>query len=197
VASAAADKASARAVASERRRGRSPDEIEQARAAVRSVVLDRARSSGWRRVAAYVPLGTEPGSVELLAGLREAGIEVLVPVLRPDRDLGWTSWTGAGEAGLDLGVDAIAKVDAVLVPALAIARDGTRLGRGGGSYDRALPRRRPGCPAIALLFDGELVDALPQDRWDARVDAVICPAGWIAVGVIGEVDGNADIGDHG
>ena len=43
--------------------------------------------------------------------------------------------------GERLGVDAIATADVVLVPGLAVAADGMRLGRGGGSYDRAL---RPG-----------------------------------------------------
>ncbi|MGI8761179.1 MAG: 5-formyltetrahydrofolate cyclo-ligase, partial [Jatrophihabitantaceae bacterium] len=73
---------------------------------------------------------------------------------------------------------AVAAADAVLVPALAVARDGTRLGRGGGSYDRALLRRRPGAPAAALLFDGELLDALPREQWDVPVQAVVLPAGW-------------------
>jgi 5-formyltetrahydrofolate cyclo-ligase len=97
-------------------------------------------------------------------------------------------------ADRDLGVGAIVDADAVLVPALAVALDGTRLGRGGGSYDRALARRRPGCPAVALLFDGEVVAALPHDSWDAPVDGVITPAGWLD---LPRVDGNAGVGDHG
>ena len=59
-----------------------------------------------------------------------------------------------------------------------MARDGTRLGRGGGSYDRVLRRIPAGIPVAALLFEGELVDELPSDDWDMPVTAVVTPAGW-------------------
>jgi 5-formyltetrahydrofolate cyclo-ligase len=154
--------------------------IEQARAGVRAAVLERSASAGWHCVAAYVPLRTEPGSFELLDGLVLQGARVLVPVLMPDRDLDWAEWGAAGAPpGLPTGVDAIASADAILVPALAVARDGARLGRGGGSYDRALARVPERVPVAALLYDGELVDELPQDPWDRRVTAVVTPSGWL------------------
>ena len=167
------DKATLRARFTARRRAMSDDEIAQARAAVCTAVLQRCAERGWHRVAAYEPLRTEPGSVELLVDLRDRGIEVLVPVVLPDRDLDWRRW----ESDVLLGVDAIADVDVVLAPALAVARDGTRLGRGGGSYDRALARAA-GRPVAALLYAAELVDSLPSDPWDRPVTAVVTPAGW-------------------
>jgi 5-formyltetrahydrofolate cyclo-ligase len=114
----------------------------------------------------------------LLAGLSDLGVRVLVPVLLPDRDLDWTEWGDASLGLAVLGVAAIGTADALLVPALAVASDGARLGRGGGSYDRALPRRRAGAPVVALLFAGELVASLPRDPWDVAVTAVVTPAGW-------------------
>lgn len=154
-----------------------PDEARfAARAAVCAAVLDRA--GGWRSVAAYEPLRSEPGSIELLSGLAALGIRVIVPVTLADNDLDWTEWG----TGVRLGVSAVASVDAVLVPALAVALDGTRLGRGGGSYDRALRRCAPGALRAALLFDGELVPSLPRDPWDEPVTAVVQPSGWHGVG---------------
>jgi 5-formyltetrahydrofolate cyclo-ligase len=50
-----------------------------------------------------------------------------------------------------------------------------RLGRGGGSYDRALSRIRPNALVVALLYDGELVETLPAEPHDRRVTAVILP----------------------
>jgi 5-formyltetrahydrofolate cyclo-ligase len=63
----------------------------------------------------------------------------------------------------------------VLVPALAVDRSGVRLGRGGGSYDRALASHRSHAPVIALLHPGELVEDLPAEPHDVRVDAVALP----------------------
>ena len=161
------------------RRARAADDLEAARAAIREHVLRRCDREGWRVVAAYEPLRTEPGSVELLAALAPRGVRVLVPVTLPDRDLDWRCEERT------LGVEAVGTADVVLVPALAVARDGTRLGRGGGSYDRALSRVPAGVPVAALLFDGELVDALPREPWDRPVDAVVTPAGWRELGNTG------------
>ena len=128
----------------ERRRGLSAQAISDARAAVRAAVLAHAAEDGWRRVAGYLPLRTEPGSVELLDGLSAVGIEVLVPVLLPNRDLDWAEWRAAREQlGPTGGVAAIARADAVLAPALAVAADGTRLGRGGGPTTGRSPESRP------------------------------------------------------
>jgi len=122
-----------------------------------------------RRVAAYVALADEPPTALLLA----ARPDVLLPVLLPGGDLDW-------QVGLDgpaVGVDAIADCDLILVPAVAVDRTGVRLGRGGGSYDRALSRAAG--LTIALLYDDELVDRLPCERHDRAVDAVATPRGGV------------------
>lgn len=160
------------------RSARTASQLEQARAAIREVVLARCAASAWACVAAYVPLRTEPGSTELLAELAGGGVRVLVPITLGDRELDWVAWSPSG-LGDRLGLAAIAAAQAVFVPALAVALDGTRLGRGGGSYDRALPRSAPGTPLAALLFDEELVAALPQESWDRPVTDVVTPAGWV------------------
>jgi 5-formyltetrahydrofolate cyclo-ligase len=79
-------------------------------------------------------------------------------------------------------VAAIGEADAVLVPALAVAADGTRLGRGGGSYDRALPRVRPDAPIVALLYSAEVRAELPSEPWDVPVTAYVTPDGWYPIG---------------
>lgn len=161
------------------RLARPAEAIEAARRDVCTAVLERCAAAGWRCVGAYIPLRSEPGSTELLDGLTRAGVRVLVPVLLADRDLDWAQWDAATQtAGPTLGVAAISHADAVFVPALAVACDGTRLGRGGGSYDRVLRRTAAGIPAAAVLFDGELVDELPRDDWDMPVTAVVTPTGW-------------------
>ena len=173
---ASADKLRLRAELQAVRKSRRPEDLELARAAILGHVLGRA--AGVQRVAAYLPMRTEPGSTELLAALHAGGATVLIPVTLPDRDLAWAEWTLAGP-GEVLGVEAIAAAGLVLVPALAVDRAGTRLGRGGGSYDRALARCGPGAVIAALVFDEEVVAALPRDEWDVPVQAAVTPGGWI------------------
>jgi 5-formyltetrahydrofolate cyclo-ligase len=152
-----------------------------------AAVLDLVHRTSPRTVAAYRPIGDEPGGPDLVDALNAAVPTVLLPVLLPDLDLDWAPYTGTlrpGRFGLrepdstPLGTAAIATADLVLVPALAVDRHGTRLGRGGGSYDRALARVPRTTPVIALLHDGELVRGrLPAEPHDRPVSAVITPSG--------------------
>ncbi|WP_428962057.1 5-formyltetrahydrofolate cyclo-ligase [Micromonospora fluostatini] len=166
-----------------------------------AALTDLVRRLRPRRLAGYVPVGSEPGGPDLPAALRAAlppSADLLLPVLRPDLDLDWAVYDGvlvaAGRgmrepAGPRLGVTAIAGADLVVVPALAVDRRGLRLGRGGGSYDRALARVPATVPTVALLHDGELVGSLPAQPHDRPVRAVVTPAS----GVI-ELSPGPDVG---
>ena len=137
-------------------------------------------------VAAYLSVGTEPDTRGLVYAMWKRGTYVLLPRLQPDGDLDWASYEGPdslipGPRGLQepkekpRGPDAIARADVVLVPALAVDHAGNRLGRGGGSYDRALARVGPLIPVIALLYDAELLGRLPAEPHDTPVRAVVRP----------------------
>jgi 5-formyltetrahydrofolate cyclo-ligase len=140
--------------------------------------------AGASRVAAYASIGTEPPTGAVLAALHH----VLLPVLGTDGDLDWAAGTDLAPTarglleptGPPLGSNAIAECDVVLVPALAVDREGNRLGRGGGSYDRAL-RRATGL-TIAVLYDGERVESLPVEAHDIPVRAVVTPSGLAVLG---------------
>jgi 5-formyltetrahydrofolate cyclo-ligase len=144
-------------------------------------------------VAAYVSLPGEPGTGVLLDALRDAGKRVILPVLLPDLDLDWGTYRGADRLrpagrglfepdGETLGVGAIATADVVLVPGLAVSPTGMRLGRGGGSYDRALGRVPVGTFTCALLFDDEVGIAVPAEPHDRPVRAVATPTGVTPLG---------------
>jgi len=139
-------------------------------------------------VAAYASMPDEPGGPDLPDALAAVADRLLLPVLRPDRDLDWAlfdgTWTpgrfGLREpAGPRLGVDALATASLVLVPAVAVDRRGTRLGRGGGSYDRALGRAAG--TVVAVIFEPELLDWVPAEAHDVAVDAIAVPSGVIWV----------------
>ncbi|MEU0664411.1 5-formyltetrahydrofolate cyclo-ligase [Streptomyces lavendulocolor] len=140
-------------------------------------------------VAAYVSIGSEPGTRALLDALRERGVRVLLPVLLADNDLDWAVYEGSERlvrarrgllepAGPRLGVDAVLEADTVLLPGLAVDARGMRLGRGGGSYDRVLARIvRSGLdPAlVVLLYANEVVERVPEEPHDHPVHAVVTP----------------------
>lgn len=140
-----------------------------------------------------MPDAAEAGHGHLLGALTAGGARVLLPVVPAQgRELDSAEHSGElapGRFGLleppgpRLGPAAIGAAGAVVVPAVAVARDGVRLGRGGGHYDRALRHARPGAVLVAAVFDDELVDRLPTEPHDVRVTAVVTPArGWVQLG---------------
>jgi 5-formyltetrahydrofolate cyclo-ligase len=174
------DKRDARRAALLGRSALSRRQLEQAGLRLASAVARLAH--GADAVAAHVSMGTEPPTAPLLAAL--AGRRVLLPVLQDDDDLDWAELGPAGLAlgrrgllepvGPRLGRAAVAGCGLVVVPALRVDRRGVRLGRGGGSYDRALARATG--TVVALLHDGELVDEVPADPHDRPVHAAALPS---------------------
>ncbi|MGG5258111.1 5-formyltetrahydrofolate cyclo-ligase [Phycicoccus avicenniae] len=130
-------------------------------------------------VLSYESVPGEPPTGPMNAALVGAGVRVLVPDTLDDLDLDWHDVTDP--AAVRLGLDAVALADLVLSPGLAVDRTGTRLGQGGGCYDKALPRRRAGVRVVTLLHPGELVpdgeEPLPRESFDQPVDAVLTADG--------------------
>jgi 5-formyltetrahydrofolate cyclo-ligase len=185
-------KAELRAQILARRSARPAHERVAAGRLIRDAVLAAPQVQMAGTVAAYYSIGTEPDSRGLVFALWKRGSYVLLPVLRPDGDLDWASYEGPdslrpGPRGLlqpgepPRGVEAVARADAVLVPALAVDQAGRRLGRGGGSYDRALARVGPLVPLIALIYDDELVEHVPVEGHDVPVRAVVSPRAGITL----------------
>ncbi|MGA5407261.1 5-formyltetrahydrofolate cyclo-ligase [Streptomyces lavendulocolor] len=164
-------------------------DVEKAAAVLADIALNLPELRRAWTVAAYVSIGSEPGTRALLDALRERGVRVLLPVLLADNDLDWAVYEGAERlvrarrgllepAGPRLGVDAVLEADTVLLPGLAVDARGMRLGRGGGSYDRVLARIvRSGLdPAlVVLLYANEVVERVPEEPHDHPVHAVVTP----------------------
>lgn len=153
---------------------------------IRDHILDMPEVAAAGTVAAYYSVGTEPDTRSLIFALWKRGSYVVLPLLLADGDLDWASYEGPdslapGPRGLlqpvepARGVATVARADVVLVPALAVDVMGNRLGRGGGSYDRALSRVGPQVPVIALVYDRELLPSVPVLPHDQQVRAVARP----------------------
>lgn len=137
----------------------------------------------------------EPDTSTVVQWLVGQGHRVLLPVLRRDRlaepGPAWAWFTGVAglqpgrfgflePAGEVLPATALVMADLVLCPGLAAGRDGTRLGTGGGWYDRALPHRRVGVATWVLVNTDEVFDTVPVDAHDVGMDAVVTPQEWLA-----------------
>ena len=153
---------------------------------IRDHVLEMPEVTSAGTIAAYYSVGTEPDTRRLIFALWKRGSYVVLPVLLPDGDLDWASYEGPeslapGPRGVlqpvepVRGTGTVARADVVIVPALAVDVHGRRLGRGGGSYDRALARVGPQVPTIALLYDSELLPSVPAEEHDQSVRAVARP----------------------
>ena len=185
--SAQQDKSALRVELRKARAALTPERRREAGRLIRDALLELPELQMAGTVAAYYSVGSEPDTRGLVYALWKRGTYVLLPLLRPDNDLDWASYEGPdslseGPRGLQeptetpRGVTAIARADVVLVPALAVDRAGNRLGRGGGSYDRALARVGALIPVIAPLYDAELLSHLPAEPHDTPVRAVARPA---------------------
>jgi 5-formyltetrahydrofolate cyclo-ligase len=152
--------------------------------------VDALMGSGGGTVCAYVPVGAEPGSIEMLDVLQRQADRVLLPVARTTADdsamaLQWgeyrpgelvTARFGLLEpAGPWLPATALADASVLFVPALAVDRTGARLGRGRGFYDRTLVLRKPDARLIAVVRDDELLDEVPHEPHDVPMTHALTP----------------------
>ena len=181
-------RAQRRSLASQRDRSADADAI----AAAASTLLDTLSPSPSRTgehseydgqpcVAIYRSLPHEPPTEALAAMLHTRGATVIVPETLPDLDLDWRELRADGSEGPRLGLEGIAAARVILTPALAVDHGGTRMGQGGGCYDRALTRRRSDAVVVAIVNDEEYAGRpLPHDAHDVRVDAVITPEGGLS-----------------
>ena len=67
----------------------------------------------------------------------------------------------------------VSEVDLVLVPGLAFTRDGRRLGRGGGFYDRLLGDPLLKARRVGVCFEAQIIESVPLEGHDERVEEVL------------------------
>lgn len=135
-------------------------------------------------VAGFIRHGHEVDVEPLLAELKVSGVTVALPKVEGD-DLLFLRWDAAelieGAYGLleplNAGAVSLAELAVVLVPAMACSVDGTRLGRGGGYYDRALSKLPASARLICVVGDDAVMPAgsIPQEPHDVRMHAIATP----------------------
>lgn len=149
------------------------------RSASRAVLAFLASEIAHGTVLAYAPMRDEVQLDPVLATLATEGRLVLPRVragglvlheVRQLEGLG-RGPLGIREPGAELPEVAPVDIDVVLVPGLAFGRDGTRLGRGSGYFDRLLPGLR--ARRVGTCFARQLFPTVPTEPHDARVAVIV------------------------
>ena len=183
---AIATKRALRAELRGRRRIRSQHERDAATEALTTQLIALTSTLGPRSLSCYLATPDEPQTRPFLHWATEQGIRVLLPISRDDGLLDWAPYDGQEEDADVLGMPtptsellgpiAINDVDLILVPAAAVDGTGMRMGWGRGYFDKTLGSMHKCPPVYAVIFDDELVDALPREPHDQSVDGVVTPS---------------------
>ena len=151
---------------------------------VSKAIAGLERLNGASCILAYMPMKYELDILPAVNKLKERGIRAAFPLcvenggLRlfiPAEKNGFvTGAYGILEPDVSTAAEVFPEdLDAILLPAIGFDREGNRLGQGGGFYDRLLDRTD--CLKIAVGFDCQLVDSVPVEPTDKRVDIVVTP----------------------
>jgi 5-formyltetrahydrofolate cyclo-ligase len=135
-----------------------------------------------RVIASYVSVGDEPNTQQLNRELIKRGVTLILPRVEGEI-LQWVEWNGEKSTlqetkklmePIGPPITDLSSIDAVIVPALHIDRDGYRLGQGGGYYDRALPSLSGW--KVGIVHSGEITgEPLPREDHDYRLSAAATP----------------------
>jgi 5-formyltetrahydrofolate cyclo-ligase len=130
-----------------------------------------------RQLAVFVPLHNEPDIVPFLQRCRSEKIATVFPV----QTLEGPRFSFSPEL-LPWSPEIVEiseqenNIEMILLPGMAFTRDGKRLGRWGGWYDRAITfikQKNPTCVLVGVCFSAQLIDDLPVEEHDQRMDMII------------------------
>jgi 5-formyltetrahydrofolate cyclo-ligase len=153
--------------------------LEASRAATyRLLALPELKAA--RTVALYAATPEEADPADALRALRERSVRVTFPrVAGPDLEFAPVrdaSELQRGHQGIlepaSPSID-LTEIDAMMVPGLAFDRQGMRLGRGGGHYDRTLSRLERRVLRIGFCFDFQLMEQIPHGPLDQAVNVIV------------------------
>lgn len=141
-------------------------------------------SIGAKKIVAYLPYVGEPDIELFLDWALDQDIEVVLPVANQDGSLSWVRFDGTSNIGIHGFAEgsgssaSLDEIDLAVVPALAISLDGARLGKGKGYYDRAFEKLDSEIPVVAVIYEEELLQAVPTEKHDLKVSMALTPSGF-------------------
>jgi 5-formyltetrahydrofolate cyclo-ligase len=166
------------------RRRKAACSIEERAVLSRGVIAKLTKNPLWQQAQVILLYHSLPDEVDTRNLICQAGTEgkrVLLPVVVGD-DLELRMYQGTSQlrAGSFHILEPVGEpfvdyqqIDLAVIPGVAFTPDGVRLGRGRGYYDRLLPRLTT-TYKMGICWPFQLVDAIPTEPHDIRMDSVIC-----------------------
>ena len=123
----------------------------------------------YEMILSFIPMRDEPDVSPVNQKAMEKGIAVAIPSKEP----GTFVPLNGTEAAPVVNISNISVKTLMLVPGIAFTKEGCRLGRGGGWYDRAL-ENAPSCiETVGICAKERLLSELPVEPHDRKVDRVL------------------------
>ena len=144
-------------------------------------------------IMAFINFGSEINTRYIIEDSIELGKDIVIPITVPEtKELRISKLLDYSE--LEIGHYNIltpkkeylryidpSSIDLVLVPGLIFAKDGYRVGYGGGYYDRFLSKLNPNVPKIGIGFDLQVKERVPTDQYDIPVDYILTEKGLVEI----------------
>ena len=174
------DKRQLRQFIREKKRAMTPEQIELASKKLTELFLATEEYRAAKTIYGYLPYNQEVRTIPLLRQALLDGKQVAVPkvygdemrfILLPELDRVTRGYSGIPEP-IDDGPVADDPTALVLMPGLAVDKDGRRIGYGGGFYDKFLTAE-PTHPTVALCYEFQIVPHIPAEEFDVPVGRVL------------------------
>lgn len=178
------EKQSLRALLETKRRNLSAEQVDAYSEAILARLEAMPEFANAKTILAYYPIRNEVNLRPLLETYQDQKT-LLLPVVKRQHQMELHQYTGRdslkkGAYGIPEPVGASYKgpIDLIIVPGVGFDRKLHRIGRGGGYYDRFLKKHRRALK-VAVAYDFQIVDSVPVNWLDRKVDVVVTPSSLI------------------
>jgi 5-formyltetrahydrofolate cyclo-ligase len=160
----------------ERRNRLTCQEIAKRSNSIQEFVINSKEFLQAKVVGAYFALGSEVTTELIIERAKTVGKKIALPRVEEDNiifyELSSIKFLIRGRFGImePPPYGHISDIDILVVPGIAFDKKGNRLGYGKGYYDRLLSGKRTF--SIGLAYSFQLLENLPYDRYDKRLDAI-------------------------
>lgn len=149
--------------------------------AIKDRLLGMPEFKNASRVLFYASFRTETGTTGIIREALLTGKKVMLPRVNADTlkiyEIKGMEELSPGYMGIPeppvSELRGLEDVDIVVVPGVAFDTSGYRLGYGKGYYDRMLSAAEKRCPVWALAYEEQVVESIPHEAHDVRVDIII------------------------